>query len=89
MEETVSGVDFRFRRHQLGERSKMRYTRMPQGSVHPKQGDDMVLTRLDRFYLPTDEANEDLLPSLQLRWDILPSTIAGAPWCQPRSGSPS
>ena len=39
-----------FRRTQLGEAHE--HTRMPLGVVHTKEGDDVVLTRLDRFYVP-------------------------------------
>jgi len=44
---------------------------MPLGVVHTRDGSDVVLTRLDRFYVPTNEEHEDLLLSFQLRWDVL------------------
>ena len=49
---------------------------MPLGVVHTRAGDDVVLTRLDRFYVPTNEKHEDLLLSFQLRWDVLWSKTA-------------
>jgi hypothetical protein len=32
---------------------------------------NVVTTRLDRFYIPTNDAHDDLLPSFHVRWDIL------------------
>ena len=58
-----------FRRQQLGGHREA--TRQPLGAVHTRLGPDVVITRLDRFYIPTDEAHEDLLPSFQVRWDVV------------------
>jgi hypothetical protein len=46
-------------------------TRWPLGEVHTNDGPDIVVTRLDRFYIPTNDAHEDLLPSFHLRWDLI------------------
>ena len=46
-------------------------TRWPLGEVHTNDGPDVVVTRLDRFYIPTNDAHEDLLPSFHLRWDLI------------------
>ena len=62
-----------FRRTQIGNETEC--TKIPTHVTPTNLGDDMVITRLDRFYIPTDEAHEDLLPSLTLRWDILWSKV--------------
>ena len=58
-----------FRRDQL--ENEHEPTRLPLGEIHTKKGPDVVASRLDRFYIPGDDAHSDLLPSLQLRWDIV------------------
>ena len=58
-----------FRRTQLG--NEHEGTRQPLGMVHTRDGPDVVVTRLDRFYIPTTEAFEDLLPSLRVQWDVV------------------
>ena len=63
-----------FRRAQLEESHEA--TRIPLGTVRTKQGPDVVCSRLDRWYIPTSEAHEDLLPTLSVRWDILWSAEA-------------
>jgi hypothetical protein len=60
---------FDFRRAQLEQGKEP--TRTPLGAIHTRDGPDVVSTRLDRFYIPTNEAHEDLLPSLDVRWDII------------------
>lgn len=70
LDEVMADVDlYDFRRDQL--LLKKEPTRAPLGAVHTKTGPDTVLTRLDRFYIPTNDAHEDLLASLQVRWDVI------------------
>ena len=68
--EVMAGVGlYDFRRSQL--RNDHEATRCPLGEVRTRTGPDVVMTRLDRFYIPTNDRHDDLLPSFTVRWDIL------------------